>query len=149
MKLIRIKSFRQVLLCIILVFPFLTYAQNKSKPEVIEVETIPDDAVFVVVEDPATFNGGDLKIFQQWVTLQLEYPEKALNDSIMGKVVASFIVGKDGEICDITIVRGVHPSLDSEVIRVLNLSPLWEPAKQGGQIVKQKFIIPVSFYPGN
>jgi TonB family protein len=48
-------------------------------------------------------------------------------------------------VVDVKVVRGVDPLLDKEAVRVISSSPKWEPAKQRGQIVKEQFVIPITF----
>jgi protein TonB len=93
----------------------------------------------------ARFNGGDLDAFRTWVNENIVYPEEAAKNQIMGKVYVQFCINKKGEMVDIKIIRSVDKLIDDETIRVLKLSPLWIPAKQGGTPVKQLFTIPVSF----
>jgi protein TonB len=93
----------------------------------------------------ARFNGGDLDAFRNWVNENIFYPEEAAKNQIMGKVYVQFCINKKGEMVDIIIIRSVDKLIDDETIRVLKLSPLWIPAKQGGTPVKQLFTIPVSF----
>lgn len=104
-----------------------------------------DEAAFVFVEDPATFQGGDLNDFREWVQENLVYPEEAIENGIFGRVTVQFIVDSKGKVGDVMVLRGVDPLLDIETIRVLLSSPAWKPAKQGGLPVKQQFTIPVIF----
>jgi protein TonB len=60
-------------------------------------------------------------------------------------VIAQFLIDKDGSIKDVKIVRGVHPSLDKESIRVIESMPRWTPGKVKGEPVKTKFTLPVAF----
>lgn len=101
--------------------------------------------VFVVLEQNATFQGGDLETFRAWVLQNLKYPESAAKQSIQGKVILSFIVEADGKINEVKVLRGVDPSLDEEGIRVIKSSPDWMPGKQAGKTVAQQFTIPIAF----
>jgi TonB family protein len=106
----------------------------------------PDDEVtFIMVENPATFQGGDLNSFRSWVQSNLKYPMEAAEKGISGKVYVSFAINSKGDVVDIKVLRGVDPSLDNESVRVIKSSPKWAPAKQGGKNVKQQFVIPLSF----
>lgn len=117
----------------------MQYSEEKS--EVVEKE----EPVFLTVEEPATFQGGDLQSFVKWVQENIKYPKEFAESCITGKVFVQFTVDQKGKLVDIKILRGVDPLLDNEVIRVLNSSPKWTPAKQGGRAVKQTFTIPVVF----
>ena len=101
--------------------------------------------VFVVVEENATFMGGDLETFRAWILEHLKYPESAAEKGIEGKVILSFVVNQTGGVENIRILRGVDLTLDKEAIRVVNSSPKWNPGKQGGKPVNQQFTIPIAF----
>jgi protein TonB len=124
---------------------------NEPVPENIEVvkESEPviveEEPAFVFVEEQATFQGGDINSFRDWVQKNLVYPPVAVENGIFGRVTVQFAVSSKGEVVDVKILRGVDPSLDKETIRVINSSPKWGAAKQGGRAVKQQFVIPVIF----
>jgi hypothetical protein len=47
-----------------------------------------------------------------------------------------FIIDKDGAILEPEIVKSVEYSLDEELLRILQISPKWVPARIGGNPVK-------------
>lgn len=98
-----------------------------------------------MVQENATFQGGDLRGFQIWVQRNVTYPVDAAQANIQGKVILEFCVNTKGEICDIKVLRGPHPSMNDECIKILMNSPKWNPAKQNGRLVKQKFTLPIQF----
>ena len=104
-----------------------------------------DEQVFIIVEKQATFQGGDVNSFRDWVTKNLKYPDIAVKKGIAGKVYVQYAINSKGDVVDVKVVRGVDPSLDKEAIRVISSSPKWEPAKQKGTNVKQQFTIPIAF----
>ena len=124
---------------------------NEPVPEKMEVvkeeekAIVEEEPVFLIVEEQASFQGGDLNSFRAWFTKNLKYPPIAAENGIQGKVYVQFAVNSKGEVVDVKVVRGVDPSLDKEAIRVITSSPKWEPAKQRGMKVKQQFTIPISF----
>lgn len=125
---------------------------NEPVPETIDVVAAPEEEVivedepaFVFVEEQATFQGGSLETFREWVQKNLVYPPVAVENGIFGRVTVQFAVNSRGEVVDVKILRGVDPSLDKETIRVIMASPKWGAAKQGGRAVKQQFVMPVIF----
>lgn len=104
-----------------------------------------DEPTFLVVEEPATFQGGDINTFRNWVSENLVYPKEAAKNKIEGKVYIQFAVNSKGKVVDIKIVRGIDTLLEKEAVRCLASSPLWEPGKQGGKAIKQQFNIPIVF----
>jgi periplasmic protein TonB len=115
------------------------------RPLVTETDTTEG---FWFVEQNASFQGGDLNAFSTWVATQIIYPAEASINKLQGKVFVQFSVNRFGKVCDLKVVREVHPLLDREVVRVIKMSPDWEPAMQGGKYVKQNFVIPVAFQLG-
>ncbi len=100
--------------------------------------------VFEIVEEAPSFPGGEKKI-QEFLNLNLKYPESMVESNIQGRVFCQFIIEKDGSISDIQVVRSIHELLDNEAVRVINLMPNWIPGKQGGVPVKVRFTLPVQF----
>ncbi|HLO57670.1 MAG TPA: energy transducer TonB [Bacteroidales bacterium] len=105
----------------------------------------PVETVELFPQEPATFMGGDLNEFSKWVLQNVQYPQEAVEASISGKVIIEFCVNSKGKVVDIKLLRSLFPGLDNETIRVIESSPVWTPAKQGGRPVKQRFTIPVFF----
>ena len=101
--------------------------------------------IFVVVEEMPLFDGGDINVFRNWVQRNVKYPKVAVENGIQGKVFVMFVVETDGTVSNAEIMRGVDPSLDEEVLRIVNQSPVWQPGKQRDQPVRVKFSITVNF----
>jgi TonB family protein len=114
-------------------------------PPPAELITAEEEAAFVIVDEQASFQGGDINDFRDWVQKNVVYPPEAVKEGIFGRVTTQFAVNSAGKVCDVKILRGVDPMLDKETVRVLELSPEWEPAKVGGKKVKQQFVIPVIY----
>lgn len=112
-----------------------------EKEDVVEKE----EPVFLVVEEPATFQGGDPNKFNAWILKNIRYPQVALEMGVTGRVFVKFAVNSRGQVVDAVIMRGIDPALDQEAIRVIMSSPKWTPPKQGGRPVKQQFVLPVIF----
>ena len=104
-----------------------------------------DDSAYVLVDEMAQFQGGSLEKFREWVQKNLVYPEVAIQNGMQGKITLQFAVNSKGKVCDLNIHRGVAPLLDNEAFRVINSSPEWIPAKIGGKMVKQQFVMPIIF----
>ena len=109
--------------------------------EVIEEEEIP----FTIVEEKPSFQGGDENTFTKWVASKLVYPEIAKENGVQGRVILQFLVGTDGSVSDVKVVRGVDASLDKEAARVVASSPKWKPGRQRNKPVKVRYTFPVIF----
>ncbi len=60
-------------------------------------------------------------------------------------VYVSYIVGKDGKVRDVKVVRGADPFLDKEAVRVVKTLNGYKPGKQRGKPVPVQFTIPIRF----
>lgn len=116
------------------------YVQGRQE-EVIEEEELP----FIMVEEKPKFMGGDESTFTNWVSARLVYPEIAKENGVQGRVILSFRVNTDGSVSDVKILRGVDPSLDKEAVRVVSMSPKWEPGRQRNKAVRVVYTFPVIF----
>ena len=106
-------------------------------------ESAPQD--FAAIEVKPTFNGGDANEFSKWVNSHLKYPDAAKAAGDQGRVLISFVVGSDGSVSDVKLLRGVSDELDAEALRVIKSSPKWEPGRQDGKAVPVTYTFPVTF----
>ena len=81
----------------------------------------------------------------RWVYTYLRYPKKAVEDGIQGRVLVDFIIDENGEVKDVKVLRGVHPLLDEEAVRVVSASPKWKPGKVRGKKVKSEISMYIEF----
>ena len=99
----------------------------------------PAPEVFVVVEEMPELVGGLSAIRQS-----IRYPVQAKEAGLEGRVIVQFVVNETGRVCEPNVVRGVHPWLDAEAIRVVS-EATFRPGKQRGKPVKVKMSIPITF----
>ena len=116
------------------------------------VKPVPQDTINPAsVETPkpdkseAKFQGKDAIEFHKWIQQSLVCPPDALKKEIYGDVLIQYTITPAGKIADVTILKGRHPLLDTEAIRVVQSSPDWEPAKKAGENIEQRNVIKISF----
>lgn len=98
------------------------------------------------VDKRATFLHGDEGQFlNRWVYDYIKYPDNAIRNGIEGRVIAEFIVGSDGKVRDVEIVRGLDDEIDAQVVKVIMASPKWKPAILRGKEVSVRVSVPVEF----
>ena len=105
---------------------------------------VEETKIFEVVEQMPSFPGGDAALMQ-FLSKNIKDPVVAEEHGIQGRVIATFVVERDGSITDVKVVKSVDPSLDKEAIRVLKSMPKWIPGKQNGSAVRVKYTVPVTF----
>lgn len=109
------------------------------KPPAADNDEEYEDEVFIVVENPPVLIGGI-----QSVQKHIVYPDLALKAGIEGRVVVQFIVGKDGEIINPVVLRGIGGGCDEEAIRAV-MKAKFQPGMQRGRPVAVKYSLPISF----
>ncbi len=105
----------------------------------------PADDAFDVVEQMPEYPGGP-KALMEFLNNNVQYPAEAEKAGIQGRVIATFVVEKDGSISNAKVVKSVDPLLDAEALRVIGAMPNWKPGMQNGKIVRVKYTIPLSFH---
>lgn len=110
----------------------------------VEAEKKVEDKVFDAVEQHPSFPGGQGAMFS-YINNNLQYPEKAKENGVQGRVSVKFIVEKDGSISNVEVNRSVDTDLDNEAIRVIKSMPKWNPAKQNGTEVRAYYNVPILF----
>ncbi len=103
-----------------------------------------DNQPYVIVEDMPEFPGGTEALLK-YIAENVVYPEQAKNDTIQGTVYLKFVVDKTGKVTQTEVIRGVHPLLDEESIKVVNSLPEWTPGRQSGKNVDVAMQIPIKF----
>lgn len=104
-----------------------------------------DEEVFEVVENMPEFPDGGMPGLMKYLSANIRYPEAAHKAGTQGRVTVQFVVGKDGSIGNVGILRGVDPNLDAEAIRVISSMPKWKPGTQKGEPVNVRYTVPVMF----
>lgn len=103
-----------------------------------------EDKILVAAEQMPEFVGG-MSALMKWLGQNIVYPMEALKEGITGRVIMKFVIEKDGTISNPEILKGAHPLLDAEALRVISVMPKWNPAKKNGQPVRCYYTLPVSF----
>ncbi|HOY04423.1 MAG TPA: energy transducer TonB [Saprospiraceae bacterium] len=90
------------------------------------------------------FPGGERDLMT-YLGKNIEYPTLAKEANIEGIVVLGFIVGKDGSINDVKILKDIGGGCGKEALRVVSNMPAWVPGEANGHAVKVRFTLPVRF----
>jgi protein TonB len=93
------------------------------------------------VTEPPVFDGD----FRDWLAKHITYSNEAVANGIFGTVTLKFAIDEEGNVSDITILKGIHPLIDEAVVKALKLSPKWTPGKLNGNKVKVFYYLPVKF----
>lgn len=118
--------------------------KEDSTPDAVGIKTGDTEPIFKVVETMPKFPGGTAGLMK-YLARSIKYPTIAQKNKEQGRVIIKMVVGKDGSLSDIKVLRSVSPSLDAEAIRVVGNMPKWEPGQQRGQAVAVEYTLPIVF----
>ena len=120
-------------------------------------EEIDEEVPFAVIEDVPVFPGCEgvaknkrLDCFMEQMAKHIkknqQYPERAMEDGIQGRVSVLFVIDKDGGISNVQ-VRGPKGGelLEKEAQRVIEKLPKFKPGMQRGKPVRVKYSQPITF----
>jgi periplasmic protein TonB len=117
---------------------------NGTQPEQPVEVKVAEDVIFTSVEQNPEFAGG-MNALIRFLQKNLRYPSPAANAGVGGKVYMQFVVGQDGAIRNVDVLKGIGFGCDEEAQRVVKLMPYWSPGRQSGRAVSVKFTLPISF----
>lgn len=107
----------------------------EEKPEVFSIG---------LVDQKPLFPGGDAALLS-FIKDNIHYPPIPKENNIQGKVYIQFVIGRDGKVSNLTVVKSADRYLDQEALRVVSLLPDWTPGVKGGKLVPVSYIIPINF----
>lgn len=120
---------KKIILLFLFAISLSTYAQGDF-----DVDYGPD------VINPK-FNGGGLEKFYEFINKTFDFTKVTKS----GVMVVSFTVDKEGAVSNVKVLDFNDIESATEIIRVLNLSPVWESAKKGGSPFGVEIKLPLEF----
>lgn len=123
-----------------------------ADPDIVIEEAAPtilgdgggEETIFQVVEQMPQFEGG-MAALGKYLQRNLKYPAQARNANVQGTVFVGFVVGNDGKIRDVSVLKGIGYGCDEEAKRVVSAMPPWKPGKQSGRAVAVRYSLPIKF----
>ncbi|WP_323788619.1 energy transducer TonB [Psychroserpens sp.] len=123
----------------------------------VDVEDVEEDieVPFAVIENVPVFPGCEggnrqdqidcfQRKMQEHVNKNFNYPERALELDMQGKVYVLFVIDNTGRVSKIKS-RGPDRILEKEAERIISILPKMTPGKQRGRAVSMPYSIPIHF----
>ncbi len=117
--------------------PMMAMAQQVNKDE-------KDEQVLTFAEKMPEYPRGTEAMYE-YLANSVEYPQRMRKKGLEAKVVATFVVDKEGNIKDIRIVNKVPKEFADETIRVIKGMPRWIPGSNKGKNVSVRYTLPIRF----
>ena len=102
-------------------------------------DIIPEDGIYTVVDEAPELIGGLKELHNQ-----VEYPRRAIQVGVQGRVYVQFVVTEDGEVEDARVIRGIGEGCDEEAVRVVQAAR-FIPGKLKGRPVKVRHTLFITF----
>jgi protein TonB len=125
----------------------IIYEQGKARSRTNFLDDgSPDTTVRVFGSNPGEerpeYPGGINKLYK-YIGKSFLYPKSLLKPRLVGKIILSFVVEKDGSIGDVYVKQSFHPVLDAEAIRVVENMKNWKPGRKDGEPVRVVYELPL------
>ena len=101
---------------------------------------IADTAQIRIV--PPTFRGG-MEALHTYIMTNFEYPEEARRKSASGTLEVQFTIEASGDVTYVSVLKGIEEDIDSEVLRLLEHMPNWNPATRNEKPVRYMVSMPL------
>jgi len=122
---------------------------------------IENDKVYKVVEEMPRFPGCENKGISnknelkncadgemvKFIFENIKYPILAKEQLIIGKIIVQFVIGKDGQLENIKMLKDPGGAFENEIKRVLGLMPTWIAGRHKGKPVKVEITLPIRIKP--
>lgn len=126
----------------------LSNRKYDSEGNEVVLSTSINDSLYITLDQPPVFPGGQSKMMK-FLSRNVKYPPQAMDNNVQGRAYISFTIEKDGSITDVKTAapkgREVHKLLLNEALRVVKSMPKWTPGMHEGEVVRVKFVVPISF----
>lgn len=111
--------------------------EHQGKPVVSSIEP----TVYDTAEEMPEYPGG-----QRALEKYLKYPLPADYNGKEGHVILSFVIEQDVTISHITVLKSLSEKTDKQAIELIRNMPRWTPGKRNGQMVRVRYLAPVTFH---
>lgn len=129
---------------------------NNSKSETDETDSQSENnaqesniKIYDVAEQVPEFPGG-LQAINKYISERTNEIKEQLDTDKPLRTMVSFIVELDGTVSNPSVVKSSGNNIfDNEAIKIVQSMPAWTPAKNDGEIVRMKYMLPVTYNPAH
>ncbi len=124
------------------------YRPNPESANMLYSVTVGTNKTSVALDRPPVYLDGDFE-FSLIITHNINYPAKARESMIQGKVFVGFTIDAEGHASNYKVVRPLGYDCDEEALKAVKCATGdWLPGLLNGKPVEVDYIIPVGFALG-
>lgn len=116
-------------------------AENQEAPAPAVAATETTETA-ISEEDTPTFGDSEWALYD-FLGKNLTYPQSAIDDSIEGTVIITFVIAPDGSVTNPRVKQGVRQDLDEAALSTVKKMPKWNPAPSGRE--SEEISLPIKF----
>jgi protein TonB len=94
------------------------------------------------IEKPPVFPGGE-QALMKFIAENLQFPAFDKTTTPPGKVVLSFVIDKNGKVCDVKMLKGFNAEFDAITLGLIRSMPDWKPGTVKGEPVAVLYTLPI------
>lgn len=103
-----------------------------------------NDTTYFPFEEYAQFEGGEEEM-EKFISETIEYPDKALNEKLSGRVIVRYYVDVKGRVKEPLIMSNTPEILNKSALKCIKLMPDFTPASIDGVKIGTYFYLPIVF----
>ncbi|MDF7814296.1 energy transducer TonB [Hymenobacter sp. YC55] len=108
-----------------------------------EVASHREPQVYSHTEKMPDYKFGGLKALPDFINRNWDWPKEAAD--VDGRIFINFIIDKNGRMRNAHVIKGIHPLLDAEALRVIKLlNGQFTPGRHNNQPVNVNYILPIT-----
>jgi TonB family protein len=123
----------------------LLLGMQSPKAENLPTNNLPQDIELSTGKEKTPDVSNSESLIDDFISRNLKYPSIAEENGIEGRVIVSFVLGKDGSISNVFALKKVHPLLDKEAIRIVKSIPKWMLSGKNDSKSGIRYTIPINF----
>jgi TonB family protein len=108
------------------------------------INTATNDTIFNLLEKMPEYPGGYQNLAYD-ISQNVKYPKRARRYGIEGVVYVSFVIDKEGNVINPTLLRGIDTECDEAAIYAVSKLKRWSPGLVRKKPVLVRFNLPVKF----
>jgi TonB family protein len=128
----------------LVIFILNSIAVKAQYNDLLPIFDIPINGICKSPDKPAEFKGGEKELFS-YISKNLSTSKIPTKQKVEGIVSISFVIYRDGTICNVKIIKGINEALDKACILVLSKMPKWSPAIKKYEMVNSEVTVPFVF----